>query len=58
MKLLEKQTVIITVVTEGEKCEMSDREIIDWYQTHIADLFNPEFGRPQISVSLERTEEK
>ena len=53
---MEKQIVTITVITEGEKCEMCDKEIIDWYQTHVTNLFNPQYGTPQISVKLERTE--
>lgn len=53
---MEKQIVSITVITEGDKCEMSDHEIVNWYQTHIASLFNPQYGTPQISVTLERTE--
>ena len=55
---MEKQIVTITVITEGDKCDMLDQEIIDWYQTHVAGLFNPEYGTPQISVMLERTEIK
>ena len=55
-KQMEKQIVTITVITEGEKCEMPDPEIINWYQTHVAGLFNPQYGTPQISVTLERTE--
>ncbi len=52
---MEKHTVTITVVTEGENCEMQDQEILDWYQSHVASLFDPRFGTPKITVSLERT---
>jgi hypothetical protein len=53
---MEKQTVTITVITEGEKCEMADREIVDWYREHVAGLFDPAYGMPQISVTLRREE--
>ena len=52
---MEKQVITITVKTEGENCEMSDREIREWYESHVASLFNPEFGTPEITVELERT---
>ena len=54
---MEKQIITITVVTEGEKCEMSDEQILEWYRSHVAGLFDPAYGTPQISVSLKRTEE-
>ena len=53
---MEKQIVTITVITEGEKCEMTNQQIVDWYQEHINSLFNPQYGTPQISVTLERKE--
>ena len=40
----------------GEKCEMADREIVDWYREHVAGLFDPAYGMPQISVTLRREE--
>ena len=52
---MEKHTVTITVVTEGENCEMQDQEILDWYQSRVAGLFDPQYGTPKITVSLERT---
>jgi hypothetical protein len=52
---IENRTVTITAVTEGENCEMQDQEILDWYQSHVASLFDPRFGTPKITVSLERT---
>ncbi|MBR6916729.1 MAG: hypothetical protein IKN38_00960 [Clostridia bacterium] len=53
---MEKQKVTITVITEGEKCEMSDGEIKEWYRANVSKLFNPEYGTPEISVALERCE--
>jgi len=55
---MEKQVVTITVITEGEECEMTDQAIIDWYKKHVSEIFNPQYGTPQISVKLERTELK
>ena len=54
---METQRVTIEVITKGEKCEMSDQEIVDWYQSRIASLLNPEYGTPQITVKLERNEQ-
>ncbi|MDD7129346.1 MAG: hypothetical protein PUH91_11150 [Prevotella sp.] len=51
---MEEQIVTIKVVTTGEICEMSNDEIIEWYQTNIGKLFNPDYGTPQITVNLER----
>ena len=53
---MEKQVVTITVITEGERCEMTDQQIVDWYQEHINCLFNPQYGTPLISVTLDREE--
>ena len=53
---MEEQIVTITVKTKGEKCEMSDGEIRDWYASHVAKLFNPAYGTPEITVELERIE--
>ena len=35
---------------------MPNHKIINWYQMHVASLFNPQYGTLQISVTLERTE--
>ena len=51
---MEKQTVIITIQTEGETCEMTDDQIKAWYQTNVAKLFDPAYGTPSISVALKR----
>ena len=53
---MEKQIITITVKTEGEKCIMTDIEIREWYETHIAGLFNPEYGTPEITVDVKRIE--
>lgn len=37
---MEEQIVSITFVTKGEKCEMHDDEIIKWYESNAAILFN------------------
>ena len=54
---MEQQIISITIKTKGEKCEMSDSEIKQWYESHIADLFNPEYGTPEISVEVKRINE-
>ena len=51
---MEKQIITITIKTEGEKCEMSDEEIKEWYESHVASLFNPEYGTPEIEAHVER----
>lgn len=53
---MEEQTVTITVKTKGEKCEMTDKEIRDWYASHILALFNPAYGTPEIDVDVKRVE--
>lgn len=53
---LEEQIVSITIVTKGEKCEMRDEEIITWYQNNIAKMFNPQYGTPEITVTLKRND--
>lgn len=51
---MEKQIITVTIQTEGETCEMNDREIREWYETNIAKLFNPAFGTPEIHVDVKR----
>ena len=51
---MEEQVITITVKTKGEKCEMSDAEIKEWYETNVAKLFNPAYGTPEISVDVKR----
>lgn len=55
---METQVVTITVITRGEKCQMLDSEIVDWYQTNVARLFNPKYGEPSITVTLNRIAEE
>ena len=51
---MEKQIINIKITTEGEKCEMSTNEIEKWYRENISTLFNPEYGTPEIEISVER----
>ena len=38
----------------GRKCEMTDEQIMEWYETKIRALFNPTYGTPEIKVDVER----
>ncbi len=51
---MEKQTITIVIKTQGEKCEMTDEQIMEWYETKIRALFNPTYGTPEIKVDVER----
>lgn len=51
---MEEQIITVTIRTKGEKCEMSDEEIRTWYLSHIAGLFDPAYGTPEICVELKR----
>ena len=51
---MEKQTVTITIQTQGETCEMTDEEIKAWYAENVAKLFDPAYGTPAITVELKR----
>ena len=53
---MEEQIVTVKIKTKGEKCEMTDAEIKAWYASHVAKLFNPAYGTPEIEVTLERIE--
>ena len=53
---MEEQIVTVKIRTKGEKCEMTDAEIKNWYASHIAKLFDPAYGTPEIEVQLERIE--
>ncbi|MBR0303403.1 MAG: hypothetical protein IJQ80_06095 [Clostridia bacterium] len=53
---MEEQIITITVKTVGDVCVMSDEEIKEWYLSSISKLFNPEFGTPEITVDVKRTE--
>ena len=47
-------TATVTIVTKGEPCEMDDAVLKAWYETHIASLFDPRYGTPEIRVELRR----
>ena len=47
-------TATVTIVTSGEPCEMDDASLKDWYETHIASLFDPRYGTPEICVEVSR----
>ncbi|MBP5610808.1 MAG: hypothetical protein J6X72_05670 [Clostridia bacterium] len=53
---MEEQIVTVKIKTKGEKCEMTDAEIKEWYASHVAKLFDPAYGTPEIEVELERIE--
>jgi len=53
---MERQTVNIKIITEGDNCEMSSEEIKKWYETKISELFNSQYGTPEIEVELKREE--
>ena len=55
---MEEQIIKVTIGTKGEKCELTDAQIREWYEKNVAKLFNPEYGTPEISVSVERRELK
>ena len=53
---MEQQLITVTIRTQGEKCEMSDSEIKEWYESSIAKLFDPRYGTPEIEAKVERRE--
>lgn len=53
---MEEQIITIVVKTAGEKCVMSDAEIKKWYEDNISKLFNPDYGTPEITVEVKRTD--
>ncbi|MBQ7153796.1 MAG: hypothetical protein IJR83_07695 [Clostridia bacterium] len=55
---MEEQIITVTITTEGEKCEMTDAQIKEWYEKNIAGLFNPAYGTPKIEVTVKRIEKK
>ncbi|MBE6529488.1 MAG: hypothetical protein E7680_02655 [Ruminococcaceae bacterium] len=52
---MEEQVINIQIKTKGEVCEMSDAEIKAWYESHLAKLFDPAYGTPEIVVEVKRT---
>lgn len=53
---MEEQIITITVRTRGEKCRMSDEQIKEWYESHVRGLFNTEYGTPEVTVQVQRSE--
>lgn len=53
---MEEQIVTVTIKTKGEKCELSDEEIREWYASNVAKLFDPAYGTPEIDVDVKRIE--
>ena len=51
---MEEQTITIIIKTQGEKCEMTNEQIWEWYETNIRGLFNPAYGTPEITIDVER----
>ena len=51
---MEEQTITIVIKTQGEKCEMTNEQIREWYETNIRGLFNPAYGTPEITIDVER----
>ena len=54
----EKIITNVTIVTQGEPCEMDDEALRKWYESHIAALFNPRYGTPTVTVEVQRIEEE
>ncbi len=50
----EKITATVTIVTQGEPCELDEAALKEWYLTHIAGLFDPAYGTPEITVEVSR----
>ncbi len=53
---MEEQVITVTIRSRGDKCELSDAELKEWYAAKIAALFDPRWGTPEIAVNVERTE--
>ena len=53
---MEEQIITVTIKTKGEKCEMSDEEIREWYEKNVAKLFDPAYGTPEITAEVKRNE--
>ena len=51
---MEEQTITIIIKTQGEKCEMTNEQIREWYETNIRGLFNPAYGTPEVTIDVER----
>ncbi len=53
---MEEQIITGTIRTKGEKSEMSDAEIKEWYEKSVAKLFDPAYGTPEITAEVKRNE--
>lgn len=51
---MEEQIITVRIKTAGDPCELSDEEIRSWYASHIAALFDPRNGTPEITVEVAR----
>ena len=52
--VMEEQIITVTIKTKGETCNLTDEQIKAWYETAIKNIFNPEYGTPDIDVKVER----
>ena len=53
---MEEQIITVTIKTKGDVCELTNAEIKAWYETHIAGLFDPAYGTPEIAVEVKRVQ--
>ena len=44
----------VTVRSAGDPCELDDAGICAWYAEKVSSLFDPKWGTPEITVSVER----
>ena len=51
---MEEQRITITIKTTGEKCQLTDEEIRQWYASAMRSALNPAFGTPEITVDVQR----
>ncbi len=51
---MEEQVITITVKTTGEKCQLNDEEIRQWYASAMRNALNPACGTPEITVDVQR----
>ena len=53
---MEEQFITIRIKTAGEKCQLTDEEIRQWYYAAMRNALNPACGTPEITVEVERKE--
>ena len=51
---MEEQIITVKIKTKGDLCQMSTEEIKSWSETNILNLFNLEYGKPEITVDVKR----